>query len=466
MIYIIRLIFTSSLLFLTGGCIHPQPREFQNHRSSSVFESAHSAVVIDSNSIPLESKKITEPSGELNLAQAVSLALLHNPRLKAFDWEIREKEALALQANLLPNPELGMELENVVGSGSFQAFDGIEATLQLGQLIELGGKRARRYHAAELEKELAGWDYETAKLDVLNEIAQTFVDVISSQDRVEIVKELYRISRHVAATISERVQSGKDSPLEQTRAEVVLASTRLELERAVRELESDRKRLALMWGNTTPNFTTAAGRLDVDSSIPDFDGLLSRIEQNPDWLRWITETEHRQAVFEREKAKRISDVVISGGVRYFGETDDGALVASVSLPLPIFDRNQGAVRAAQAALNKAEDERREKEIQIRTALAVCYQQLATSYDELQTIATEILPGAQSAFDAAQEGYRQGKFSYLQVLDTQRSLFEYKIRSIDAFQSYHKSKMDLERLIGGKIDDSLTSPESNAMETES
>ena len=64
----------------------------------------------------------------------------------------------------------------------------------------------------------------------------------------------------------------------------------------------------------------------------------------------------------------------------------------------------------------------------------------------------VLPGAQSAFDAATEGFRQGKFGYLEVLDAQRTFFEARGRHIEALSAYHKAVADTERLIGGGLID--------------
>ena len=111
------------------------------------------------------------PEGEakdgLTLPQALALALLQNPELAAFSWEVRAVEAHTLQAGLRPNPELGLEVENLTGYGAFQGGRSVQTTLRLSQRVELGGKRSRRLRVAALERDLAAWDYETKRLDVL-----------------------------------------------------------------------------------------------------------------------------------------------------------------------------------------------------------------------------------------------------------------------------------------------------------
>jgi len=95
---------------------------------------------------------LREPTGVLTLPQAQALALLQNPKLAAFGWEVRAREAQILQAGLRPNPEVEVEVENFAGSGALQAFRGTEITILLSQLIELAGKRHKRARVAALER--------------------------------------------------------------------------------------------------------------------------------------------------------------------------------------------------------------------------------------------------------------------------------------------------------------------------
>ncbi|WP_256360340.1 TolC family protein [Methylomonas koyamae] len=112
-----------------------------------------------------------EPMGTLILPQALAIALLKNPELSAYSSEIRAQEAASLQASLVPNPVFGANAANF-GNSVIRGFDGDAVTLQLSQLIELGGKRAARTTAADLTKQLAAWDYEAKRADILTLVTQ------------------------------------------------------------------------------------------------------------------------------------------------------------------------------------------------------------------------------------------------------------------------------------------------------
>ncbi|UCG58007.1 MAG: TolC family protein, partial [Phycisphaerales bacterium] len=142
---------------------------------------------------------------------------------------------------------------------------------------------------------------------------------------------------------------------------------------------------------------------------------------------------------------------IKGGYQYLEEGDDSALIVGLSIPVPLFDRNQGGIQEAGHLLAKTEDERRAAKASVLAALSAAVERLSGAYVEANVLKEEILPAAQSAFDAASEGYREGKFDYLSVLDAQRMLFEAKGQYIESLAGYHKARADVERLVGQRID---------------
>ena len=392
-----------------------------------------------------------EPTGDIALRQALSLALMKNPELAAFSWEARAGEARTLQSGLLPNPELSVDAEYFGGSGSFRAFDRSETTVRLGQLVELAGKRLKRKRLAALERDLAGWDYEAKRLDVFTRTAMDFIDVLAAQERLAQLEELLRLSEETLRVVSERVKAGKVSPVMETKAGIGLAATRIEWERAKRNLESARKRLTAQWGGETPVFGKAEGELNAIAPIPSPDQLEQMVSQNPDMARWVLEMEQRKAAVDLADSGKIPDLTVSAGARRINETKDTAFVLGVSVPLPLFNQNQGTALEARHRLSKAREEQRAAEIRIKTALATACQDLAIAHSEATAWKTGVLPGAQSAFDAAREGYRHGKFSFMDVLDAQRTFFEAKGKYIETLAAYHKAVAAVERLIGSPLE---------------
>jgi outer membrane protein, heavy metal efflux system len=392
-----------------------------------------------------------EPTGGLTLRQALAQALLRNPELGAASWAVRAGEARTLQARLRPNPEIGLEIENVAGSGAFRGVDAAETTIALSQVAELGGKRLRRARVAALDRDLTAWDYESKRIEVFTTTAKAFIEVLSAQERVALNRDLVRLAEQVLRTAAERVQAGKVSPLEGTKAGVTLSNSRIALERAVRELEAARKKLVAMWGSTIPAFERAEGALEHVAAVPSAEQLARGIRQNPDIARWVTELEQRQAAAALEEARRIPNFSAGGAVRRLSERRDTALVFSFSLPIPLFDRNQGALLEARYRLAQAGEERRAVEVRVQTELASTYAALSAAYAGAITLRDSVLPGATRAFEAASEGYRQGKFGFLEVLDAQRTLFEARGQYVETLAAYHQAVADMERLIAEPLE---------------
>lgn len=399
---------------------------------------------------PARDLSLEEPTGIITLREALAQALLKSPELAAFGWEVRSAEARILQAGAIPNPELEAAIEEFGGSGARRGFSGSEATLQLSQLIELGGKREKRTRVAELERDLAGWEYETKRLDVLTQTAQAFVEVVAAQRNLALAENILDLSQRFAEAVSERVKAGQVSPLEQARAEVVASTSRMDLERAQKELARAREQLAAAWGSTSSSFSRAEGGFEEIADLPPRDELLERSAQNPDFARWTTEMALRRAAIDLEKARTVPDVTIGAGVRRYAETDDDAFLVGLSIPIPVFGLNPGGVREATSALAQARENRRASEVAVRTALGRTYLALSAAHREILALRGEVLPAANEAFDAARQGYREGKFNFLQVIDAQRTLFEARGRYVDALTEYHKLKATLERLIGGPL----------------
>ncbi len=393
--------------------------------------------------------EIKEPVGALELSQALALALMRNPELAAFSQEIRAREAVTLQASLMPNPVLMVKALNF-GNNAFKDFDGNTIKIQLSQLVELGGKRAARTKAATLSQELANWDYESKRIDILTQVTQAFIRVLTAQQRVLLQQQLLALSTQVMRTATAQVQAGSVTPMEETKARVSEASSRIELMRAERELKAVRQQLAAIWGGSEAKFTYALGDLSHIQAPPKLASLLQRFQQNPDMARWITEITRRQAVIAREKSKAIPNINVSLGTILKTIPGDTALMAGFSMPIQLFNRNQGNISEAEQRLNQAEENRYSVELKIRTALKTRYSQLNTAYTTLSILRQEIIPGAQSAFDAASRGYRLGKFGFLDVLDAQRTLFRVKAQYLLALSDYHLRVIDTERLIGGAL----------------
>lgn len=407
---------------------------------------------LEAANVPAPPPPIEEPSGELALRQALALALARNPELATFSWDVRIGEARQLQAGLYPNPEAGVEVENVAGSGEFRGTREAETTLQLSQLILLGGKRAKAIEEARLSRDLAAWDYETVRLDVFSRTANDFVEVLAAQQRLTLTEELVRFAEQVVQAVQERVKAAKSSTVELTRAKVALDLARIDRDQAQRALTAARQRLSADWGNPQPKFEAVVGNLRDLPNVPSLEQLNQRLDKNPELARWATEFEQRRAALKLEKSRAIPNLTAGVGYRRLSGPEDNALLGIISIPLPLFNRNQGNIREAEYRLARAGEEQRAAEVRVQTALGQAWQSYDSARATLESLRSNVLPGAQEAYETASQYYQQGRFSFLDVLDAQRTLFAARAQEIQALSDYQKAVNEIERLAGEALGD--------------
>ena len=388
-------------------------------------------------------------AASLSLREALALALARNPELSAFSQEIRATEAAVMQAGALPNPTVELGSDNLNNARKAEAGDR-STSLQIGQLFELGGKRAARLRLAETGHELARWDYEAKRADVLALVARRFVDVLAAQGRTALAGESTGLAAQVVDAVAKRVLAGRVSPVEETKARLALASAEIEREQARRELLAARNALGALWADTDPQFGPAAGDLAQLEVLPPVASLVARVRNNPDLARWGSEIARRQAGLRVEHAKAVPDVTVSAGMTRFSLFEDRAYTLGVAIPIPLFDRNRGGILEASRRLDKAADERQAVEVRLLAELSQTYQGLRAIEQELQTLGATLLPGAQSAFDASTRGYQLGRFGFLYVLDAQRTLFQSRTQHLRALADYQRGLSDIERLLGGPL----------------
>src|SRR5260370_1982779 len=157
----------------------------------------------------------TEPDGNpLILATALAITLEKSPVLFSFSWDIRAAEARIIQAKLVPNPEISLEGEDFTRANVRSATESMQNTLELSQLIELGGKRNSRIREAQFDREATEWDYQVKRLQVLKLTTLSFIDVLTAQRNVQLAEENVELTEAAVPVTHKRVEAGKAADVE------------------------------------------------------------------------------------------------------------------------------------------------------------------------------------------------------------------------------------------------------------
>lgn len=392
-----------------------------------------------------------EPTGVLHLRDALALALVRNAELAADSFELRAREAALVQAGALPNPTLSLELEDFLGSGEFSGVEQAQTTLLLGQLIELGGKRAARIEVAAAERDLAAWGYEVRRIDVLAGTAGAFVDVLAAQERLRLADEALELARSVQRVASLRKRAGLASPAEEIRAGVAADVAGVEREHAEHELETARQKLAAFWSGEAPHFERAEGALDVLPEPPGPEELARKLDASPILALWQAELARREARGASARSERAPDLTVFAGPRRLSGPEETALVVGVSLPLPLWNRQRGAIEEAEHRVAKLGAEQRAARVTVATALATARVGLVAALEESHLLRTRVLPGVERAVAVMRRGYEQGRFAQIEVLDAERARVGAREQYLRALVEAQRSAREIERLTGAPLE---------------
>ncbi|MBA3623994.1 MAG: TolC family protein [Methylibium sp.] len=394
-----------------------------------------------------------ENAAPMTLQRALDLAMSTNADLSAAARELQAAQGPVLQGGARPNPSLSYLMEDTRRATRTTTF-------QLDQPIELGGKRAARIDAAERGRDIAAADLSATRADLRASVVLAFYEVLLAQERVELARDSVGLAGRASDAAGKRVQAGKISPVEETRARVAESAARLEAAQAQGELTLSRQRLSATWGNASPRFVRAeptTGAATDLPAVPTPQALSARLLVSPTLRRARIEVQRRKALSVLERANRVPDVTVSLGVKRDEQLGRDQAVIGLSVPLPLFDRNQGNLLEALRREDQSLDELAATEIRLETAVLQARTRLDVFSAEAQTIRDTVLPGAQSAYDAATKGFELGKFSFLDVLDAQRTLFQAKSQYLRALTEAQRASADIDRLLGGGADVAALSP---------
>lgn len=376
----------------------------------------------------------------LSLTQALA-RLAQHPELLGLGHEIRAAEAALAQAAVLPNPEFGVQTEDLGrGRGSL--------SLQVSQTIALGNKRATRRQLAQRQLELAQLDYQHQQASLRAELKSAFYQAWLAQEAAIMARQSAQIAGQAHSAIEKLVRAGKNSPPDQTRAEIAQAQAELALAQAEHEQQLAYRKLA----------ATYAGKLDFSkvqavSALPELPALplvLAQVAQAPARQRAQLDVQYQQAMLAWETSRAKPDLTLSIGNKHERESGRKQWLFGVSLPLTLFDRNQGNLAAASARLARSGLQEQRSGLDSELAVRQTYANLQRAGQEFTRLQEQILPLAERSYQATRRGFELHKFSFLDLLDAQRTLFESRKQSLRALLEAHQANAELEKILGREL----------------
>ncbi len=404
-------------------------------------------------------QQTTQQAGSpaLRLEALEQLALKNNPTLAQAEAAIRAAEGRRKQAGLWPNPIAGYEGEGFAVDPRVRAYRSAHGFF-VEQTILTGGKLAKDKAIAAQDKTQAEVSAAAQQMRVVNAVRLLFYETLGAQQLVELRKQLAEVTREAAGISEELYNVGQADRPDVLAAEVELQRAEIEQLRAENGLTRLWQTLAAVVNEPAMQAQFKPARLEgsLETEAPQFklDELLATLlRDSPEIKVAQTGVARAQAVIARAKAEPVPDVFVRAGANANNEYSEiaGRRVGwearvEAGVRLPVFNRNQGNIAAAQADLLNAEREVQRVEVELRARLAESYNAYLNALGMAARYQRDILPRAQRSYELYLAKFRQMAAAYPQVLISQRTLFEARTESIAAQVELWQSVAQLRGLL--------------------
>jgi len=389
------------------------------------------------------SARASAGSGPLTLDEAIRLAFENNPDLRAADGRVEAAAGRADQAGPWPNPELELAIEEwpVGGGGSSSQA---KQTLGIVQTLPFPGKKSldRRIGSAGVKVSQAQRGLRIREL--VRDAKVAFFGVLAAERLVEVAAELVEVAESSAATASRRVGAGAVAYHEQLRAEIQSEQVRSELVRMQRDRAVARQALAVVLGRADLRDVSLSGALSETPAA----GLLDETTQADLTGHPTMEAAKAaldQATLERRRSRLepYPDLRVGVAGGRMGDTGDSIVELRAGLPLPLLDRARGRRRESQALVAVARAEMDAAGQQLRRQREDAFRRYSTAVDQATLYKERILPRAVEALNLVRTGYEQGKFGFIDLLDTQRTAAEARLAYLQRLWEMNVAQAELE-----------------------
>lgn len=386
--------------------------------------------------------------GALTLADLEGIALQNNPTLAAAAARMDAARGRQVQAGLYPNPVVGYHATEI-GNGGTAGQQGAF----ISQRFISGGKLQLDQAIAGKEIDDFHFRFHAQEQRVLSDVRVRFYDALAAQRRVELTEELARIGDDLVKATQTLLEGRLGTENDLLQARIRADESHILLDNARNQSAEAWRRLAAVLGLPTMEITPLTGDLDDDLPTLDWDECYAMVLAcNPELNAAQTRVDRWSIAIQRARKDPIPDVDLSVSVRHHNVTQDDVANVQVGIPLPIFNRNQGNIRHAEAEWMAANNEVGRIELDLQDRLAVMYRRYANARQQVDRYGRRMLPNAKKSLDLVTGGYEEGQVEHLTVLEAQQTYLEVNLSYLDSLRELWASASMIE---GQLLTNSLT-----------
>lgn len=437
-VWLRRVLRTAALSVLAGGCAAPDggprllPMPVPGGAPVSAISRAKPAgsdrlierVSFQTLLAPTEPNRLPAPA-LVGVDDFVRVAVERNPRLARANLAIDAARGRHLQAGLYPNPELAATWDEI-GDRTSPNGTGIVTAPKITQTIVTGKKLTLAQAVAAREVDQAALDSLNERFAVVGSVRAAFYEALALQQRAEILAQLVKLADEAVANGKTLLDAERIAKLDYIQLEVERERFRAELQSVKRELPGAYRRLAAVAGNHEAIPASVSGTFD---GLPDYDPDAAReavLAFHPQARSARVGVDRAQAAVRRAEVEPVPNVSVYAGYIRQNENRSNDAAVGVSMPVPLWNRNQGNIRAARAELGMAIQMVGQTENDLAARVAAAYQIYASARERAEVYRKELIPRADETYKMSLAAFKGGQFEYLRVIQAQRTVAEARL----------------------------------------
>lgn len=375
----------------------------------------------------------------MTLSDLEGLAFRNNPTLAAAAARMSAARGRQLQAGLYPNPVAGYHATEIGNLGTAGQQGGF-----VGQKFITGGKLRLDQAIVGREFDEAHFLYHAQQQRVLSDIRVRFYDALVAQQRVELTQQLANIGDELVKSTRTLIEQRLETENDLLQAEIRADESHILLENARNENVEAWRRLAAVVGLPELRPTHLNGALDDRLPQLDWEQCYAMVlGNNPELNAARARVQRANIIIRRAQQQPIPDVDVSVSIRHHNVSGSDVANVQMGIPVPVFDRNQGNIRAAQAELVAAANEMKRIELRLQDQLAVAYRRYANTCEQVERYSTRMVVRAQRSLELVTEGYAQGQVAYLTLLTAQQTYVQVSLSYLDALRELRAASSIIE-----------------------
>jgi cobalt-zinc-cadmium efflux system outer membrane protein len=371
----------------------------------------------------------------LTLDRATEIAERNSPDLREANALIKAAEGRALQAGTLPNPEL------IVRGESLGATDG-EYLAGVAQEIPVNGSLRKSRRVEDLEGDRLAREVEVKRFELRKRVQGAFATALFQSSAHGTVLNISDNAAKAVSITKSRVEAGDALPADLARTEMEAALSQAEVKRSRALQDQAFTELASIIGRPQLKVDSLEGELETAFSIPAVEALSREVANHPSIAASAAALKSEQARLDLEKARRIPNIRAELLYRRIQAEERDGFDIGFSVPLPLFDRNKGNIRAAEAQLAAAEARAQASSNELHATVRQLHARLTAALEIMRLQKNELLPRANEVLKVAEVRYQNGDISLTEVLVARRDRAELELAHLESLRDAAATWADL------------------------